>query len=968
MTAVNPSCMFRDTTESPASPLLDLEYFRPRDFEYVQPMYDLAFLLEVAALASGHEVPKYRTFSLWRAGYSLDGYGTTIDKWLDGVTSDADLDYVPSARILQYLTSVRNTGTLPELRAYSRERYRRALRLRSVRGLGPSKIAATLSSSRLDDDWLEEVAIDIALDRDRIAQLYSTHNPGPWQTAHVVPPLLRFLRSIEQAAGQPLYWHCHGLSDPFEPITQPLTVCLNAPAVNLARLVKHALRKEKQFRGERPENTVRHQLGWTFSLNDTCTCDRRHSVADLAVALDPLATPLTGELRSDLHLHTAWSDGATTVEVMAKAVVASGLHYFAVTDHSRSSKLQGGLTPPMWLRQANALSLAAPLCPVIHGIEVDILRDGTLDLPASLLSNADIVVASVHSSWSGDPRENTDRLLRAIESGRIDVLAHPTSALVGKPGVPDYVRQAADVYWEDVFVACARWRVAVEFNCFPSRLDLPLTLLRDAVRLGCAVSLGSDSHARSHLVHLRFGAAALRRVNAEVVLNRFSQQELHSWIRDARATRGGLSATAPTVAQQELQFEPDSSRTGSRLTARPEPPQRIPDGARVAGVDLTAGDKPTGLALIDGCTVHTCSLKSDDEIVAYITEHHPSLVSIDSPLGLPGGGETIDRSAGIVRVAEHDLASVGIPAYPALIDSMERLTLRGIQLRKRLQEMGFRVIESYPGAAQDILCLPRKQKGLDLLREGLKRLGLDGPGLQTRSHDEMDAITAAIVARYYDIGLFEPMGIEAEAQLIIPKVSPLLFDQPPVLCLAGKTGAGKSVVARYLSIFYGFTWVRTRDVIRDLLIEDSSSVSASRLFHRRVEPTNITEKDLREFGAVVLEKYQQAPLRRKLADTLSRLNTPIVVDSIRDTADVDRSSLGGRPLLIWFVDCSDTAIRDRLARRTKMGEKRINTPSPVDKTAAAIRQRSTHIIPNSGALEELRWRIDDTLFAVTTLE
>src|SRR5580700_10378573 len=71
-------------------------YFRIRDFEYVQPLYDLAFLLEVDALAKGTEVPKYRTFSLWRAGYSLDGYGTTVDRWLDGSAIDADLDYLPS--------------------------------------------------------------------------------------------------------------------------------------------------------------------------------------------------------------------------------------------------------------------------------------------------------------------------------------------------------------------------------------------------------------------------------------------------------------------------------------------------------------------------------------------------------------------------------------------------------------------------------------------------------------------------------------------------------------------------------------------------------------------------------------------------------------------------------------------------------------------------------------------------------
>jgi hypothetical protein len=81
------------------------EYFRLRDFEYAQPLYDLAFLIEVDALAKGNEVPKFRTFSLWRAGYSLDGYGSTIDHWLEGTLRDEDLDYVPSARIRQYLTN-----------------------------------------------------------------------------------------------------------------------------------------------------------------------------------------------------------------------------------------------------------------------------------------------------------------------------------------------------------------------------------------------------------------------------------------------------------------------------------------------------------------------------------------------------------------------------------------------------------------------------------------------------------------------------------------------------------------------------------------------------------------------------------------------------------------------------------------------------------------------------------------------
>src|ERR1035438_418535 len=136
------------------------EYFRVRDFEFVQPLYDLAFLLEIDALARRIEIPKYRTFSLWRAGYSLDGYGTSISRWLDGVISSEDLDHVPSLRIKQYLSNIQLTGTLPELDSYSDEHFARCLRLRSVRGLGPSAIAQTLSEGFVEDEWLRKTSID----------------------------------------------------------------------------------------------------------------------------------------------------------------------------------------------------------------------------------------------------------------------------------------------------------------------------------------------------------------------------------------------------------------------------------------------------------------------------------------------------------------------------------------------------------------------------------------------------------------------------------------------------------------------------------------------------------------------------------------------------------------------------------------------------------------------------------------
>jgi len=231
----------------------------------------------------------------------------------------------------------------------------------------------------------------------------------------------------------------------------------------------------------------------------------------------------------------------------------------------------------------------------------------------------------------------------------------------------------------------------------------------------------------------------------------------------------------------------------------------------------------------------------------------------------------------------------------------------------------------------------------------------------------MDAITSAIVGRYFEVGQYEPMGIPSEAQLIVPKVPPIAFDDTPIICLAGKTGAGKSVVARYLSVFYGFHWMRTRNVIRELLIEDQSAPKAKRMFDRQVKPDSISEADLREFGAIVLDRYHQLPLRKKLRSMLLGERKPIVLDSIRDLVDVEEGIAETRPVLIWFIDTNDAVILARLRNRKKLSEDRIRTASPVDHTAVQIRSKADYIIANNGSFEELRWKVDDTLFDATNL-
>jgi histidinol phosphatase-like PHP family hydrolase/predicted nuclease with RNAse H fold/dephospho-CoA kinase len=952
---------------SPRSAVLSDEYFRIRDFEYAQPLYDLAFLLEVDALRTGREVPKYRIFSLWKAAYRMDGYTTAIDRWLDGKLPERELDIVPSARIRHYLTEIRQNGTLAELAALDRERAESMLRLRSLRGFGASRIAELFredlsSKAPAVAEPSSAVGYDVGAEIANSGSLWSS--PEKWQAAHIIPPVVRLLREIEKNIGE-RQWCIPKVKDGIHPVISPFAVQIASedPMTLTTEILRDCVAAQPLFRllrGDAQRWLFQHQLGWSFALESAPLQPKMWELAALARRLDPFIRRRSPHIRGDLHLHSNWSDGNSDIGAIARNLKKGGRDYFALTDHSRSCKLQGGLTPVAWLRQAVSLRTRKLPCQVFHGIEVDILSDGRLDLPGGLLRGMDIVIGSVHGNWSASSEENTLRLIRAIESRHIDILGHPTSALVGKPGVPNYIRPPASVDWPRIFRHCAQWRVALELNCFPSRLDLSLPALRAAVSLGCWISIGSDAHARAHLHHLRFGEHIAARLHSSHILNRLTFEELQSWIREARRTRADL----PQTGGELFSFESIGVRQSSpQIEAYPNPLQALPSGSSVVGLDLTAGHgKPTGVAFLTGNNVETASLVTDNEILEFIKQKRPKLVSIDSPLGLPGGGRDINAAAGIVRMAERDLASIGVPAYPALIDSMRELTLRGISLRSRIESLPDppTVLESYPGAAQDILCIPRKQKSLALLRNGLMELGLIGPGLRTNSHDEMDAITSAVVGRYFETGEYEPMGVEAEAQLIVPKVRPLNFNPLPVICLAGRTAAGKSTVARYLAVFYGFRWIRTRDVIRALLLDDIAAPPSQKMFRRKLSENRITDTDLSEFGRVVLEQYHQAPMPGKLMQLISDAGMPVVVDAMRDIVDVDDKQLLNRVVQLWYIDSTENRLLQR--RRDRQNTTPTELIAAIDQNTPMLRERADSLIANNGTLEDLRWRIDDAFF------
>lgn len=202
--------------------------------------------------------------------------------------------------------------------------------------------------------------------------------------------------------------------------------------------------------------------------------------------------------------------------------------------------------------------------------------------------------------------------------------------------------------------------------------------------------------------------------------------------------------------------------------------------ARVVGLDLTGSEKrPSGYCLLQGRQAETRVLSTDAEIIDNVVNARPDLVSIDSPLCLPVGRTRVTdddparQSAGIMRISERILKRRGINVYPCLLPSMQRLTERGIRLATELRSRGIAVIECYPGAAQDIMGIPRKGAGEDWLKLGLSDFGVTGAFTSARlTHDELDAITCSLVGSFHIAGLTEALGGVGEEPMIVPKINP----------------------------------------------------------------------------------------------------------------------------------------------------------------------------------------------------
>ncbi len=230
------------------------------------------------------------------------------------------------------------------------------------------------------------------------------------------------------------------------------------------------------------------------------------------------------DLRGDLHVHSKATDGRNTIAEMAAAARALGLEYLAVTDHSRHVTMAHGLDPQRLARQIDEIDrLNAKLSGItlLKGIEVDILEDGSLDLPDSILSRLDLVVGAVHSKLSLPRARQTERILAAMDHPRFSILAHPTGRLIGE-------RDAYDVDMPAILRKARSRGIALELNAHPDRLDLTDVHCRMAKEEGARVSIASDAHGVDGLDALRYGVGQARRgwLEKRDVLNTRSLREL----------------------------------------------------------------------------------------------------------------------------------------------------------------------------------------------------------------------------------------------------------------------------------------------------------------------------------------------------------------------------------------------------------------------------------------------------------
>ncbi len=256
----------------------------------------------------------------------------------------------------------------------------------------------------------------------------------------------------------------------------------------------------------------------------------RENRGEIEVALEgPLPDLVTLEdIQADLHMHSTWSDGKFSIEDMARACEARGYRYLAISDHSPALAMVQGITPEkaadQW-KEIDNVQEGLDGITIFKSLEVDILRDGSLDMTDEVLEGLDLVIISVHSLMDMDQATMTDRVITAMQHPNVDIVGHPTGRLLGR-------REPFRLDMDEVLRAASELDVAVEINANPNRLDLSDIQARRAKELGVMISINTDAHSVQRLDHMSYGVDQARRawIEKDDVLNTMTVDRFREWL------------------------------------------------------------------------------------------------------------------------------------------------------------------------------------------------------------------------------------------------------------------------------------------------------------------------------------------------------------------------------------------------------------------------------------------------------
>ena len=230
------------------------------------------------------------------------------------------------------------------------------------------------------------------------------------------------------------------------------------------------------------------------------------------------------QIRGDLQLHTTASDGANSLEEMADKAIELGYEYLAVTDHSQNLSVAGGQSAQEYRQQfkkIDQLNQKKKNFTILKAAEIDVLKDGSLDLDDEILSEFDLVLCSIHSHFNLSEKEQTERVITAMKNPHFHIFSHPTGRIIN----------ARDVYkldMEKVMKAALEYDCILEINAQPNRLDLDDIMAKRAKKMGIKISLGSDAHSTAELEYMKFGVDQAQRAWCEAndIINTYSLKEL----------------------------------------------------------------------------------------------------------------------------------------------------------------------------------------------------------------------------------------------------------------------------------------------------------------------------------------------------------------------------------------------------------------------------------------------------------